>query len=182
MISKRLLAEVEERVLCHCASKGYVSGPNWNPLHPQDCVSALAMARCLVESGAFDHYIAVAPEGHVYGFFFEQLGVRLLSVAVDYPPTQVDSPADLSMLCGRRVLLVEDDVVSGLSLRLVIDEIARHGPSSVSLYLGREKSSQQLQNVPLEIERVYLAEDDLDPTYRNRYESEFIDTFRDFAR
>jgi hypothetical protein len=139
------------------------------------------MARRIVESKAFDHYIAVAPEGHVYGFFFERLGIRLLSVEVDYPPTHVGLPDDLSVLCGRRVLVVEDDVVSGLSLRLVISEIARYGPSSVSLYLGRKKSSQQLHNVPPEIERIYLAEDDLDPAERNRYESEFVDMFREFA-
>jgi hypothetical protein len=103
LISTRLLAEVEERVLCHCASKGYVTGPNWNPMLPQDCVNAHAMARHLIESEAFDHYIAVAPEGHVYGFFFEQLGVRLLSVEVDYPPTHVVLLDDLSVLRGCRV-------------------------------------------------------------------------------
>jgi hypothetical protein len=182
MVSTRLLEHVTKNVRGHCAAKSHVSGPNWNPLTPQDSVAALAMARDLIESGAFDHYIAVAPEGHVYGFFFERLGVQVLSVAVDYPPTRVESADDLSVIHGRRVLLIEDDVVSGISLGLVLSEVARHEPSSMSLYLGREKDSQQLQNIPPQIDRVYLAEDDLNPACRNRYESEFFDMFQDFGK
>jgi len=78
-------------------------------------------------------------------------------------------------------LLIEDDVVSGISLGLVMKEVARHEPSSVSLYLGREKDSQQLQNVPPQIDRVYLAEDDLDPAGRGQYESEFLEFCRDLG-
>jgi hypothetical protein len=177
VVSARLFEQVAEAVRGHCVAKGYVGGPNWNPLAPQDSVAALAMAKGLSWSGAFDHYIAVAPEGHVYGFFFERLGVPVLSIFVDYPPTRADSADDLSAIRGGRVLLIEDDVVSGLSLELVMKEVARQGPSSVSLYLGREKDAQQLQNTPPRIDRVYLAEDDLDPTGRDRYESEFIDFF-----
>jgi hypothetical protein len=177
-----LLEQVAEAVRDYCAAKGYVRGPNWNPLTPQDSVAALAMARGLTGSGAFDHYVAVAPEGHVYGFFFERLGAPVLSILVDYPPTRVESADDLSAIRGGRVLLIEDDVVSGISLDLVMKEVARHEPSSVSLYLGREKNSQQLQNVPPQIDRVYLAEDGLDPAGRGRYESEFFDFFHHFGR
>ena len=76
-----------------------------------------------------------------------------------------------------RVLLIEDDVVSGISLDLVMKEIAEHEPSSVSLYLGRQKDSQQLHNIPSQIDRVDLAEDGLDPASRGRYESEYVDFF-----
>jgi len=177
-----LLERVAEAVRQYCAAKGYIRGANWNPLSPQDGVAALAMARGLTESGAFDYYVAVAPEGHVYGFFFERLGAPVLSIFVDYPPTRVESADDLSAIRGRRVLLIEDDVVSGISLDLVAKEVAQHEPSSVSLYLGREKDSQQLQNVPPQIDRVYLAEDCLDPAGRGRYESEFLDFFLHLRR
>jgi hypothetical protein len=78
---------------------------------------------------------------------------------------------------GRRVLLVEDDMVSGVSLTLVVLELAQYAPRSLSLYLGREKDSQQLQNVPSPITEVYLAEDHLDPAERGRYEAEFVEFF-----
>jgi hypothetical protein len=181
VVSTRLLERVAETVRGHCAAKGYVRGPNWNPLTPQNSVAALAMARALTGPEGFDHYIAVAPEGHVYGFFFERLGARVLSVSVDYPPTRVESADELSAIRGGRVLLIEDDVVSGISLGLVMKEVARDEPISVSLYLGREKDSQQLQNVPPQIDRVYLAEDDLDPAGRGQYESEFLEFCRDLG-
>jgi hypothetical protein len=181
VVSNRLLELVAEAARGHCAAKGYVRGHNWNPLAPQDSVAALAMASHLTRSEAFDHYIAVAPEGHVYGYFFERLGARVLSIVVDYPPTRVESADDLWAVHGQRVLLIEDDVVSGISLDLVMTEVTRHEPSSVSLYLGREKDSQQLQNIPSQIDRVYLAEDSLDPASRGRYESEFFEFFQHFG-
>ena len=106
----------------------------------------------------------------------------ILSICVDYPPTRVESVDDLSAIHRRRVLLIEDDVVSGISLELVMKEVALHGPSSVSLFLGREKDSQQLQNVPPQIDRVYLTEDCLDPAARGQYESEFLDFFQRYLR
>src|SRR5262249_11676120 len=91
VVSTDLLRQVAAAVRGHCASKGCVWGRNWNPLTPHDSVAALAMAKYLIGLRAFDHYVAVAPEGHVYGFFFERLGTQVLSIFVDYPPTRVES-------------------------------------------------------------------------------------------
>ena len=77
---ERVSAQVRE----HCRARGYTQGPWLNPLVPVDCISAWAMARYLAGAGEIDHYLAVAPEGHVYGFCFEKLGVRVHSVFVDY--------------------------------------------------------------------------------------------------
>jgi hypothetical protein len=182
VISTRLLEQVAEAVRGHCTAKGYVGGRNWNPLTPYDSVAALAMARYLIGLRAFDRYVALAPEGNVYGFFFERLGAQVLSVFVDYPPTRIDSVDVLSVIHERRVLLIEDDIVSGISLKLVIKELARHEPSSVSLYLGREKDSQQLDNIPSQIDAVYLAEDVLDPARRGQYELDFLAFFHELER
>ena len=92
--------------------------------------------------------VAIAPEGHVYSYFFGCLGIPVLSIFVDYPPKHVHHIDDFSAIRGRRVLLVEDDIVSGVSLELVVRELASYMPRSLSLYLGREKEFQQLQNVP----------------------------------
>jgi hypothetical protein len=83
MISQELLERVVADVRRHVRrSKGHEEGPWVNPLAPADCVAAFSMARLLTGRGLFDHCIAVAPEGHVYGYFFERLGVPVLSVHV----------------------------------------------------------------------------------------------------
>jgi hypothetical protein len=79
------------------------------------------------------------------------------------------------------VLLLEDDVISGESLRLVVAILAPLGPRALALYLGREKEDQQLHNVLPTIEAVYLAEDHLDPADRARHEAEFAEFFADLA-
>ncbi len=180
MSSPELLQRVARQCLTHCAARGYVDGPNWNPLTPWDSVAALALARLLV--GQYDHFVAIAPEGHVYGYFFAQLGARVLSVFVDYPPRRVDLVEDLSEIKGGRVLLLEDDVISGISLRLTVTELLKYAPASLCLYLGREAAYQQVQNVPPEIEAVYLAEQCLDPVERARHEAEFLAFFSHLGR
>ena len=177
MVPQQLLESVAQQACQHCAAKGYVSGPNWNPLEPQDPVTALAMASLLVGSGQFDHYLAVAPEGHAYGYFFERFGARVLSVFVDYPPRQVTQADNLTAVSGGRVLVIEDDVVSGVSLGLVVDAIRIHRPASVSVYLGRRADSQCPENIPAEVEAVYLAEAHLDPADRPRHETDFLRVF-----
>ena len=177
MSSQTLIERVTLEARDHCAAKGYTAGPNWNPLEPQDCVAAFAMAQLLVGSGSFDRYIAVAPEGHAYGYFFEQLGVPVGSVFVDYPPREVTAWQGADGLQGRRVLLIEDDVISGTSLRLIFDALAERGPASVSVYLGREAAHQCPENVPESARAVYLAETHLNADDRPRHEEEFVRFF-----
>jgi hypothetical protein len=174
-----LVKQVARQAREHCARRGYIDGPNWNPLEPQDPVAALAMARSLIGSGRFDHFVAVAPEGHAYGFFFERLGARVGSVFVDYPPREVTEAEGLFEVAGRRVLLIEDDVVSGVTLALVVAAVEAHRPASVSVYLGRRADGQFPQNVPASVAAVFLAESHLDPTDRPGHEAEFV---RFFAR
>lgn len=161
----------------YCTAKGYTHGPNWNPLEPQDPVAAFAMARWLVGLERFDHYVAVAPEGHAYGFFFERLGVAVGSVFVDYPPTGVTEADGLTVVAGKRVLLIEDDVISGVSLGLIFGAMLARRPASVSVYLGREAAFQFPENVPVGAEAVYLAETHLNPADRPRHEAEFVSEF-----
>jgi hypothetical protein len=80
--------------------RGTVEGPNVNNFVPHDCVAAFAMARLLLGSGKFDSYVAVAPEGHIYGYFLERLGAEVLSVHADYPPTRCSSGDALSVIRG----------------------------------------------------------------------------------
>ena len=135
------------------------------------------MARLLTGSGRFDHYLAVAPEGHIYGYFFERLGAKMLSVFTDYPPTHCESLDDLTVLKAGRVLLIEDDVIAGRTLRLVVAHLGQFSPGSLAVYLGHTKGIQHLPNVPHEIAATYLAEDHLDWGKREADEKAFAEFF-----
>ncbi len=173
MISGRLIQQVLSNVRSHCEAKGYTEGPGINNFVPHDCVAAFAMAQALIDSGDFDHYVAVAPEGHIYGYFFEALGVRVLSGSVDYPPTKLEPVDDLSVIKGSRVLIIEDDVSSGKTLGLVVAHLDQNNPCRLSLYLGHSKSIQKLDNVPNRIMTIYLSEDCLDLSKREICEHKF---------
>jgi hypothetical protein len=146
-------------------------------LTPIDSVSAFAMARFLTEENVFDVCVSVAPEGHVYGYFFERLGASVLSVHVDYPPRRCEILDDLELIRDRRVLILEDDVASGTTLRHVVNALMFYQPDSLELFLGRHKDSQILDSIHPAISRVYLAEDCLDPDLRDEYEMVFIEFF-----
>ncbi|MFH2124120.1 MAG: hypothetical protein ABIJ50_11650 [Pseudomonadota bacterium] len=116
------------------------------------------MAKRLVTAG-FDRYLVIAPEGRIYGYFFEQLGVPLLSIFTDYSPTRYIAEDDLCVLQDQSVLLIEDDAISGLTLRLVSEHLYQFAPKSLGFYLRHTKGIQHLQNVPGEIDEIYVAED-----------------------
>ncbi|MCA9104130.1 MAG: hypothetical protein KDA83_01810 [Planctomycetales bacterium] len=174
-VKERVLVEVDKHVR---ASKGYETESYVNPFVPVDMVASMAMAKFLTESNAFDCYVSVAPEGHVYGYFLEAFhGVKALSVHVDYPPRECVCLDDLSGIRGQRVLLLEDDVASGYTLKLVLATLKRFRPRSISLYLGRPKEGQVLENVPKKIDRVYLAEDVLTDELRAASAADLAERF-----
>jgi len=78
---------------------------------------------------------------------------------------------------GGRVLIIEDDVLGGRTLRLVVDHLKRFSPRSLSLYLGHTRGIQHLQNVPEEVVATYLAEDCLDWDSRAADEAACVDFF-----
>src|SRR5262249_38075804 len=78
------------------------------------------------------------------------------SVAVDYPPTRCTAADDPGGLRGQRVLMIEDDVIGGRTLRLVVDYLRPFGPEALGLYLGHTKGIQQPRNVPAEVAAVYV--------------------------
>ena len=174
MIDDELRIKVLADVRRHCEEKGYRDGPGVNNFIPHDPVVAFGMAKLLA---GYDRYLAVAPEGHIYGYFFERLGQRVLSIYVNYPPICITTEDDLSELAGQRVLLIEDDVASGHTLRLVVEHLRQHSLRSLDLYLGHVKSVQRMPNVPDEIDRVYVSEDLIDSNTRSEMELAFKNFF-----
>lgn len=77
-------------------------------------------------------------------------------------------------------MLIEDDAISGRTLRLVSEHLHQFAPKSLGLYLGHTKGAQHLQNVPDEIEKVYVSEDLLSWGTRSELEREFEDFFRGY--
>jgi hypothetical protein len=73
--------------------------------------------------------------------------------------------------------MIEDDVIGGATLRLVVKHLLSYEPQSLSLYLGHTKGIQHLRNVPPGITKTYLAEDCLDPISRPQHEAEFMAFF-----
>lgn len=179
MVSRQILDAVLADVRRHCEAKGYREGPGVNNFVPHDAVAAFGMARRLAAE-EFDHYLAIAPEGHIYGYFFERLGVPVLSVYTDFPPTRCATDDDLRVIEGRRVLLIEDDVIGGRTLRLVIEYLRQFSPGALALYLGHTKGIQHLRNVPTEVSKIYLAEDYVSPEGRHELEQEFEEFFSSY--
>ena len=164
--------QIYEEIKRYCQSKGYMEGQGINNFIPHDCVAAFQMAKDLIGSGNFDYFVAIAPEGHVYSYFFEMLGAKIREVFVDYPPKLIKEVDDLLSISEKKVLLIEDDLISGKTLWMVLDVLGRYSPQSVSLYLGHTKSVQHLHNVPERISRTYLAEDYLLPALSGQYVAE----------
>lgn len=178
MVPQLLLDRVAANVAEHVRiSKGYEEESMLNPLTPMDSVAAFAMAKLLTQGEMFDYCVSVAPEGHVYGYFFTFFSASILTVHVDYPPRRCDPLDDLQVIRDKRVLILEDDVASGTSLRHVVQALLEHQPVTIDLYLGRRKSCQTLENIDSAIRIVYLAEDFLDPSRREEDEAEFLKFF-----
>jgi hypothetical protein len=135
------------------------------------------MAKLLTQGEMFDYCVSVVPEGHVYGYFFTFFSASILTVHVDYPPRRCDPLDDLQVIRDQRVLILEDDVASGTSLRHVVQALLEHQPVTIDLYLGRRKNCQTLENIDSAIRMVYLAEDFLDPSRREEGEAEFLKFF-----
>ena len=177
-LAPELLERVDRQVEAHVRqSKGFEQDSMINPLVPVDTVAALAIAKQLIEQSRFDAFVAVATEGHVYGYFFEQFGAAVLSVHVDYPPRRCVLLDDFAVIKGQRLLILEDDVASGTTLHLVIDELENFKPNSMDLYLGRPKANQTLENIDSRVNKVFLAEEHLSAADRPRHEDEFRSHF-----
>jgi hypoxanthine-guanine phosphoribosyltransferase len=84
---------------------------------------------------------------------------------------------DLSVAQDHSVLILEDEVVSGVTLLQVVDGLKEYGPRSSALYLGRRKEDQQVERIAPEIDRVFLAEDHLDSSLRVQSEYAFASYF-----
>lgn len=174
----KTLAAVYEDIEQYCHAKGYREGPGVNNFVPHDPVLAFAMAKHLIGAQCFDNFLVVAPEGHIYGYFFESLGCRTIEVLVPYPAVTIQLRDDLAVTRNNRILIIEDDVVSGESLRLVTKALCNYKPERIDLFLGHLGAFQHLDNLPAVISKVYLVDDMLRNFDYDVLECGFLDFFK----
>ena len=135
-----------------------------NPHIPAFPLAAFAAARRAIEKG-FDIAVVVGPEGFAYEPYFEDLGIP--TVAVNIPESRPNEPRsftaldDLTVLQGKRVLVVEDDVRTGATLQTILDKVKSYAPGQFGLYLGQPASFQEQKNIPSEFQDTYIANADL---------------------
>lgn len=178
---KEITARVYQEIEAHCVKRGGILGPNVNRFVPHDLVTSFAVARRL--STRYQGFVAVAPEGHMYSWFLETLTRTVHSVWVNDPPaTRCVSEGNLPDFAGKDILIVEDDLVSGASMRLVIAHLAQCRPAAIDLWLGHGMGFQHLENVPPEIRKVHLAEVMLAGTDYADLESDFFTFFEGYLR
>ena len=133
-----------------------------NPHVPVSPLGAFVAAHKAVQNG-FDVVVIVGPEGFAYEPYFKDLG--LSTVAVNIPESLPDEPRsfraldDLSVLQGKRVLVVEDDVRTGATLETLLEKIKPYAPEKFGLYLGQPIAFQEQANIPQEFKNTFIASD-----------------------
>ncbi|GEM_PF-1521427 len=151
-----------------------------NPHLPQSYLSSL---RCAIRAAndGYDMALIVGPEGCAYAPLFEDL--RMETITVNIPEAEfggarsVTAIDDLARLRGRRVLVVEDDVQSGATLRALLATIRPHDPQLLGLYLGAPPHRQLAENIPDAFETIYVT----DGSDSDADEAAFLDHMRDRA-
>ncbi|MFO1520412.1 MAG: phosphoribosyltransferase, partial [bacterium] len=134
-----------------------------NPHFPASYTASFRSAQQALRQ-KYDVALIVGPEGFAYEPIFEDLG--LPSIAVNIPEADFNGPRsfqsfdDLSALKGKRVLVVEDDVQSGATLRALLEALAPHAPSFLGLYLGAPPNRQITANIPKAFKRVVVTQID----------------------
>lgn len=133
---------------------------------PHSFTSAFRTAKEALERGGYDVALLVGPEGFAYEPIFRDLGIP--TVAVNIPESDFGGRRtlkkfdDLSKLRGKRVLVVEDDVHSGATLRRLLRTLNQYGTTRLGLYLGSTARHQNVSNVPPQFRHIYVAEANLD--------------------
>ena len=127
---------------------------------PHSFVAPFRNAQDALKDG-YDVALIVGPEGFAYEPIFRDLGIP--TVAVNIPesaaggPRTLSSLDDLSSLKGKRVLVVEDDIQTGATLRKLLEAFGEDAPSKLGLYLASPGERQVLESVPAAFQNVYVT-------------------------
>ncbi|VVC03537.1 Uncharacterised protein [Candidatus Bilamarchaeum dharawalense] len=156
--TKTLLFDLTELVVRTEAMEYVRSHGHGKLFVPHKISGSFTNAGAIVRSGEIDIGLSVEPEGCAYAYFFEAHGLPVLHVfadfddhgGIDYRETE-----DLTRLSGRRVLLIEDDVRTGKTLKAVLAHIEHFGILELQLFLGNLDQFQNINAVPTRIAKVH---------------------------
>lgn len=135
--------------------------------------NALAAMATLLSPDVRNHYniaLIVGPEGFAYEPILDSIGMP--AIAVNIPEADPNGARTiqkfkgeaLSRLSKRKVLIIEDDVRSGATLRALL-EILPTNVKEFGLFLGSSPAYQTLSNIPDAITRVHGTPDSMEGNY-----------------
>ncbi len=130
---------------------------------PHSYTAAFRAAKA-AQKDSYDVALIVGPEGFSFEPIFQDLGIP--TVAINIPEDSFGGARtmkafdDLAALKGKKVLVVEDDVQSGATLKKILEAAASHAPRSWGLYLGLASQYQKKDNIPPVFQKVYVADTD----------------------
>ena len=132
---------------------------NIEATQPHDVFESLKLSRQIMQEKNFEVVLVIGPEGCKYAVPFELAGLPLVEIFIDDsdPARPYQALDDLEAIRGKKVLLLEDDVCSGATLRRTLEHILPREPQSIELFLGNPLFFQTLSNVPSEISRVHTV-------------------------
>ena len=159
----KIMKKVAEWLLIKDAQKYYTRFGLQKPLFALEAITSFSSIRKIIEERETEIGIAIGPEGFMYASIFELYDFPLRNVHIDEYCTTEDRPYkeldDLSIIRGKNIILIEDDVRTGKTLEKACSQIKRHSPKSISLYLGHPERMQNLPNIPKEFRKVYTTPD-----------------------
>lgn len=130
---------------------------------PHSYTTAFRTVLELMAGDSYDVALIVGPEGFAYEPIFHDLGLPTLSVNVPESKyagrRSLREIEDLAGLKGKRVLVVEDDVRSGATLRRVLRSVAPHHPADLGLFLGLPGSRQVMESIPKIFRKVFVSDE-----------------------
>jgi len=175
---RMLKVELLEKLVSQEALE-YAEKHGWGKVFkPHSRLESAVNADMIIRSGDIDIGLSVEPEGCAYAYFFETLGLGVLHVYAEFDGMggidfQLAEPLDA--MRGRRVLIIEDDIRSGLTMRNVLEGIRGIDVGSYSLFLGNNLAYQNLDSVPPQIVRTYLNTMERTGLDRDALEARFVE-------
>ncbi len=91
----------------------------------------------LLSKNSFDVAVGIAREALAYSCLLEQLGGKVINLLIKEEEDRAYYPLDdLGAIKDKRVLVLEDDVVTGKTIQKVHEILLKNKPASLELYIG----------------------------------------------
>lgn len=135
-------------------------------LYPLDIWASLYFIHKIVAENKFDFGICIAPEALRYAALFELFRLPILAVFMDdsNPSRDFRILDNLEPIRQKDIIVIEDDVVTGKTLKIFLGEVKYYSPKSISLFLGNPMRFQKgLNCIPHNrFKHIYVVPDSIE--------------------